>query len=60
MPVSPLLLGLAIIAGVYALWAIYGAGREAVGWGAVLIAAGAPVYLFVRWRTRRSGPRAGG
>lgn len=59
MPVSPLLLGVAMIAGVYALWAIYGAGREAVGWGAVLIAAGAPVYLLVRWQHSRSGPRAG-
>lgn len=30
----------------YSLWAIAGAGREAIAWGAVLLATGLPVYAF--------------
>ncbi|MGA2187881.1 MAG: amino acid permease [Steroidobacteraceae bacterium] len=37
-----------VIATAYSLWAIVGAGREAVEWGAVLLLLGAPVYLLVR------------
>ncbi len=40
----------AIVAALYAMWTIYGAGGEAVKWGFALLLAGAPVYLFVRWR----------
>ena len=36
------------VATAYSLWAIAGAGAEAVKWGAVLLALGAPLYLFVR------------
>ena len=36
------------VAAAYSLWAIAGAGAEAVKWGAVLLALGAPLYLFVR------------
>jgi APA family basic amino acid/polyamine antiporter len=32
----------------YALWTLYGAGAEATGWGAVLLATGIPVYLVMR------------
>lgn len=35
-------------AAIYALWAISGAGAEAVGWGAVLLVAGLPVYFITR------------
>jgi len=45
MQASPALSLVALVAAAYALWTIYGAGREAVGWGAVLLLAGAPVYL---------------
>ena len=47
--------GLAIVgllAGLFALWAIIGAGRDASFWGGVLFAAGVPVYLVMRRRTR--------
>jgi APA family basic amino acid/polyamine antiporter len=37
-----------VIASAYSLWAIVGAGREAVLWGAVLLLLGAPVYFLVR------------
>ena len=51
MQASPALPLIALVAAAYALWTIYGAGREAVGWGAVLLLAGPPVYLWVRLRT---------
>jgi APA family basic amino acid/polyamine antiporter len=34
----------------YALWTLYGAGLEATGWGAVLLATGIPVYFIMRSR----------
>lgn len=40
----------ALIGGVYALWTLWGAGAEATGWGAVLLATGIPVYFLMRWR----------
>lgn len=49
---APGLTAIAIIATIYSVWTIYGAGAEAVLWGLVLLAAGAPVYLFVRWQNR--------
>ncbi len=33
---------------VYSGWTIYGAGWEALGWGAVLLLAGVPVYMVMR------------
>lgn len=38
----------AAIAAIYALWAIAGAGVEAISWGCVLLAAGLPVYAVAR------------
>lgn len=38
-----------VIAAVYSLWAIVGAGAEAVLWGAVLLALGAPLYGAMRY-----------
>jgi APA family basic amino acid/polyamine antiporter len=35
---------------IYALWTLYGAGAEAAGWGAVLLATGIPVYFIMRSR----------
>jgi APA family basic amino acid/polyamine antiporter len=37
-----------VIATLYSLWAIVGAGRDAVAWGAVLLCLGAPLYFLVR------------
>jgi basic amino acid/polyamine antiporter, APA family len=37
-----------VVATAYSLWAIVGAGTEAVAWGAVLLALGAPLYFLVR------------
>lgn len=45
---SGILMGVAAAAAVYALWTIYGAGAEAVGWGVVLLAAGYPVFRLAR------------
>jgi APA family basic amino acid/polyamine antiporter len=36
------------IAAIYSFWTIVGAGAEAVMWGCVLLACGAPVYYLVR------------
>lgn len=43
----------ALIAAAFTLWAEWGLGAEAVGWGALLIVAGLPVYWLVR--NARSG-----
>lgn len=37
---------------VYALWAIYGAGAETVFLGFLLILAGIPIHVAIRWRNR--------
>jgi APA family basic amino acid/polyamine antiporter len=37
-----------VLATFYSLWAIIGAGSDAVGWGSVLLALGAPLYFLVR------------
>jgi basic amino acid/polyamine antiporter, APA family len=44
---SPFLL-LAILASVYSLWTLFGAGAEAFWWSLALFAAGWPVYWFMR------------
>ena len=38
----------------YAVWAIYGAGAEAVFLGFLLILAGIPVHVAIKWRNRAS------
>ncbi|MDB6086659.1 MAG: amino acid permease [Gammaproteobacteria bacterium] len=45
-PLSLALVG--VIATLYSLWALIGAGRDAVVWGGVLLALGAPLYFLVR------------
>ena len=45
-----------VIATVFSLWALVGAGREAVLWGAVLLLLGVPPYLWVRFSRRGAGP----
>ncbi len=46
----------ALLALLYSLYALSGAGAEALGWGAVLLLTGAPVYL---WMKRRPAPAPG-
>jgi APA family basic amino acid/polyamine antiporter len=38
----------AIVTALFAAWAIWGAGAEAMAWGAVLLASGVPVFLLMR------------
>ncbi len=53
---SPALFVVAAIAALYALWTIYGAGGEAVAWGAALLLAGLPVFMLTRRRAATSPP----
>jgi APA family basic amino acid/polyamine antiporter len=53
---SAMLAVVGILAALYSLWAIIGAGADAVGLGAVLLALGVPLYYGVpiyRWLTMR-------
>lgn len=34
---------------IYAVWTLFGAGFEALGWGAVLLVIGACIFLAMRW-----------
>jgi APA family basic amino acid/polyamine antiporter len=48
MPGTAAAIVVAILAALYSAWAIVGAGREAMLWGAALVASGIPVWLFMR------------
>ncbi|MGI9491937.1 MAG: amino acid permease [Geminicoccaceae bacterium] len=41
---------LAVLGFVYSIWAIYGAGQEIVFYGFLLMVAGVPVYVWLKWR----------
>ena len=41
---------LEVIAFLYALGAIYGAGAEVIFYGFLMLLAGVPVFVWVRWR----------
>ena len=43
---------LAGLAFIYSLWAIYGAGEKAVFWGFLLLLAGIPFYVWMKFRNR--------
>jgi len=45
----------ALFALLYSLYALFGAGGEALAWGAVLLLSGVPVYFWLQ-RTRRATP----
>jgi len=45
-----------VVGALYALWTFYGAGAEATGWGAVLLATGIPVYLVMRSKAGSNPP----
>jgi APA family basic amino acid/polyamine antiporter len=40
----------AILAFAYAFWMIYGAGQEYIAQGFLLLMAGIPVYVYLKWR----------
>lgn len=40
------------LAFLYSLWAIYGAGEKTVFYGFLLLLAGIPVYIWMKWRNR--------
>ena len=48
-----LALAFALLAFAYTLWAIAGAGYEVVFKGFLLLMAGIPVYVWMRWQTAR-------
>lgn len=48
LPFSRALAVTAILGLIYSVWTLYGAGAEAVGWGAVLLASGIPLWLLHR------------
>lgn len=48
--------GIAVLAGLYSLFAIIGSGLEAIGWGIVLLVVGVPVHYLVR--AKRGAPVA--
>ena len=49
-----------ILAALFSLLAIWGAGREAMLWGAVLLASGVPLYFLMLWANRSSPAPAAG
>jgi APA family basic amino acid/polyamine antiporter len=47
---------IAILAFAYSFWMIYGAGEEYIAQGFLLLMAGIPVYVFMRWRQSKGAP----
>lgn len=54
VPLRPWRAALLLLASLYALWTIAGAGQEVVYWGFLLLLTGLPVYVWLR----RESPRA--
>ncbi len=48
---------IAVLAFIYSLWTVGGAGQETVYWGFLLLLAGIPVYVWMVWK--RGGSEAG-
>lgn len=49
--------GLAAAGFLYSAWAIYGSGQEVVFYGFLLLVAGVPVYVWLKWRLRAPHPK---
>lgn len=49
---------LGLLGFVYSMWALVGAGSEAVMLGIVLVLAGIPLHVFVRWKQAREAETA--
>ncbi|MBI3504295.1 MAG: amino acid permease [Proteobacteria bacterium] len=58
VPRSATLWATAIGATLFSVWALYGSGWEALGWGAVLTGGGWPVYLLARRAVARAAALA--
>jgi len=58
VPTSTVLVFCAAGSLMFVTWAFYGSGREALVWGAVLIAAGWPLYVIARRFAARAVPAA--
>jgi APA family basic amino acid/polyamine antiporter len=43
---------IAMLAFMFAIWALYGSGREAVFWGFLVLVAGIPIYTWRKWRSK--------
>jgi APA family basic amino acid/polyamine antiporter len=43
---------------VFAIWARYGSGREAVFWGFLVLVAGIPIYTWRTWRSKVEAEKA--
>lgn len=48
-----ILLVVAMLAALYSVWTLYGAGPEAFWWSMALFAAGLPVYFGMKWQRQR-------
>lgn len=44
----------ALVAFAYAAWTIGGSGYQTIAWGFLLLLAGMPVYVWMKWRATRS------
>ena len=55
LPFSGLLTAVALLGALYSVWTLFGAGGEAVLWGAVLLASGLPLHFLMR-RGRSNRP----
>jgi len=53
MSAGMMLPAIALLGALYSAWAIWGAGPEAIVWGAVLLASGVPIYLIMQWNLPR-------
>src|SRR5215217_4438265 len=50
-------MAIATLAFAYSVWAITGAGQDVIAKGFVLLLAGIPVYIAMRWWQQRNAPR---
>jgi len=58
-PASVLILVLiASLAFIFAIWALYGSGREAVFWGFLVLVSGIPIYTWRKWRSKVEAAKA--
>ncbi|HKU15224.1 MAG TPA: amino acid permease [Steroidobacteraceae bacterium] len=48
------LLAVAMLAALYSVWTLWGAGAEAFKWGMGLFALGVPLYFLMKWWQRRT------
>ena len=50
---------IASIAFIFAIWALYGSGPEAVFWGFLVLVAGIPIYTWRKWRSGMAAAKTG-